>query len=440
MAISQTRRSHSGQAFFAAVLTLGLSACAGPGKKDALRIAEIRRAIELPISPDNSSAPFTLAQLIERAKLVATAESRADIIGLTALSDIDDQAALSMPSVALSADVGHSSFLRREGQGDLIGLRPTINWDFIRLFQRKRLTALRTSTERIATLERSSARDNIEIETVRRFGALVLALNRQQAALAHRNLQRLEAAVSSNQQPEQDAALIENELSRATQAVAKAEMDLRTFCKLGSTASFDLTLPIYQSVTPETLGVYIDRVLKNSALMDVEASKLELREGQLRGQQVERWNGMSLGTSLGNVANLFRASPLFLLSYTYKLLDQGAQRRQELRAQANVILAKLDQRELSDRLAFSAGQIWLHFYDLEGETRAAEAAVKTAEQRARIASEQYRSHAIDTATYVAFNKQLIDSGSVLASKRVETLLATTELKLLAKPKLEVARQ
>ena len=439
MNISQTRRSHRGQALFA-VFTLVLSACAGPGKQDALRIAEIRRAIELPIPPDNSSAPFTLAQLIERAKLVTTAESRAEVIGLAALSDIDDQVALSMPSVALSADVGRSSFLRREGQGDSIGLRPTINWEFVRLFQRKRLAALRTSTESIAALERSSARDNIEIETVRRFGALVLALNRQQVALAHRNFQKLGDVVSSKQEPEQDAALIENELSRATQAVAKAEMDLRTFCKLGSTASFDLTVPINQSVTPETLGGYIDRVLKNSASMDVEALKLELREGELRGQQTERWNGLSLGTSLGNVANLFSASPLFLLSYTYKLLDQGAQRRKELRAQANVILAKLDQRELSDRLAFSAGQIWLHVYDLEGETRAAEAAVKTAEERARIAREQYRAHAIDPATYVAFNRQLTDAAAVLATKRVEALLATTELKLLAEPKLEVARQ
>jgi hypothetical protein len=424
---------YGSKAALVSLIALSLSACAGPGRKATARVSEIQRAIDEPLPLLQQAHPISLAELINRAQLLGTAALRAEINGLSASSNIDDQIGASMPTLALSTEVGRTSFVRRKGQSDIFSVLPTVEWDFVRLFQRKRLAELRTTTDKMFSLQRRLADDDAELETVRRYATLVSASNRREVALARRTLEKLGDVIAPPQDGVQASPSLDSELERATQAVIVAEAELRLLCKLGPNTSFDLARPAYELPTEEALGAYIQRVLANNAVIGVESAKEIVREGELKARKAERWNGLSVSTSVGNLSQILSASPLVLLSYTYKLFDQGAQRRQELRAQAELLLAKLDRRDATDRLALSAGQIWLHSFMVDAEVRDAEAALQRAKIQAAVARDQYTINAIEPALYLSLSRELIDARGIAASKRIEALFAATELRLLATP-------
>lgn len=415
----------------ALLLVLVAGGCAGGGG-ELRRLRTIAAELERAPAPVDPAVPLGFDELAARARAVATGPRRAEIEAIAGLTAIDDRAGGAVPTVSLAAQAGRSGIVRRTDEAGRFNLLPSVDWNVVRVFQRRRIAAMRGSGAEAGRLRGALAGDAVEAETARRFAAFLHARERLGLVEERLALRRRETALTAPERLDETDAAAAAELAAARGAAAVARRELEWWCDLPEGAAIVAGFSPDATGDRGPLGDYVADVMRANAALGAADATVTLREGQVRGERAERWSGLSAGSGLGDLLHLLNASPLMLVGYSVQLLDGGAQRRREARAEADLLLARLEKRDELGRLAAEGGRCWLRSVEDAAAVAAGARDLARAERDAAVARAQYEAGAIPPAGYFAAEQALVELKMQLAERRARAFLTGRERRLLAR--------
>ena len=180
----------------------GASGCTGHSGAQLERLRQLDAEVaglERPPA-DGPRRTLALPELIDRALQRSPEIVRSELTALTDQADFEQFASAGLPRVGLNSSYGRSAYLRRDESGGL-RVAPSLSWDVLRILQHSRMKRFKARSERAGTLVRQIAREEVELEVVRRYVEWEAArtaadLARERAAVAARQarIAELEAA------------------------------------------------------------------------------------------------------------------------------------------------------------------------------------------------------------------------------------------------------
>jgi outer membrane protein TolC len=347
-------------------------------------------------TPAPADAPLTLSDLVHRAQQRSPEVLRTELRGLLDEAELDQQITAGLPRVGVEADYGRSAVLRRDEPEGLLRVSPGLQWDVVRMLQMARMKRLRGRSVEAAALQQHLAREQVELEVVRRYAeveaaraAAALAEARAGAAARAARLSQLQGpSDSAGPDAEANAAVLGRQLRQAQGRAQVAFARLASLCALQpgeDAARYEEPAGV---ADPLPLREYLEVVLASSEGLKIADIRTALSAERARLAGAERWSMARLSSNAGDILQLLSSSPFALLSWTYNLIDQGDFNRSLIKARADTVLSRLDRQDEAERLLDTGGRVWVALLDAAVERRKAEIALRQARLAERIAAAQ----------------------------------------------------